>query len=117
MGAFELEGYLAHFDNGFLDGTMYGVGGRYLMPSGLGLTLSYDSAQQSGDDFYRTGLKLDRDVAEGFNLFVEVGVAHTDVASFSGSEPFVGLGGSYAFGPQGGATFDARGLARLLPGG
>ena len=61
-------------------------------------------------------IKLDKDVGENLNLFVELGSAEVQAARVSDSEAFVGIGGRYVFGADRGATFRQRGLLRIIPG-
>ncbi len=116
-GQWEHEGYLGRFDDGTFDGTTFGVSSRYAFGNSMGLTASYDRADQAGADIYRVGLKLDHAVTQDVTLYVEAGSAGARAGGLSGSEAFVGLGGSFAFGQGGGATFKPRNLTRLLPGG
>ena len=117
VGQFEFEGYLARADANAVDADVVGVSARFGFADDFGVTGAYDYIDLAGVDLSATTLRIDRDVAPNVNLFVEVGSARATAGGLSGSETFVGLGGSYTFGAERGATFDARGLARLLPGG
>jgi len=112
----DIEGYVADIDSDGGDGTMGGVKARYQMASGLGLTGAYDRAESGGDDLSRFAVRLDRDVSPNGNLYLEVGTARAEAGGISDSEPFVGLGGKITFGAERGATFEQRGLTRLIPG-
>ncbi|MEM5542095.1 hypothetical protein WNY61_05035 [Sulfitobacter sp. AS92] len=116
MLAWEFEGYLGNVDFDGGDGTIGGLKARYETPTGLGVTGSYDHADSSVIDGSRFAVRLDRDVSPMANLFVEIGSAKLDVGGLSDSEPFVGLGGTIAFGAERGATFEQRGFSRLIPG-
>ncbi|MGJ8545012.1 MAG: porin [Sulfitobacter sp.] len=116
-GLMDFEGYLARADGGGATADVVGVSARYEMANTVGITGAYDYIDLDGVDLSKLSLRLDRDVAPNVNLYVEVGSAKVAGQGLSGSEPFVGLGGKYTFGAERGATFDARGLARLLPGG
>lgn len=112
----EFEGYLADVDSDGGSGTLAGIQARYALAEGFGLGGSYDRAESGGDDVSRFAVRLDRDVSPNTNLFLEVGSAKLDVGGISDSEPFLGLGGKIAFGAERGATFEQRGIARLIPG-
>lgn len=116
-GQFDLEGYLARADDSVDHASVLGLSARYEFQNFLGLTGAYDYIDFDGLDLSKITLRLDRDVAPNVNLYVEVGSAKANAGGLSGSETFVGLGGKFLFGAERGATFDARGLARLLPGG
>ncbi|MGB5864118.1 MAG: porin [Sulfitobacter sp.] len=115
-GLLEFEGYLGKADVEDEDVTLFGISARYELANEVGLTGSFDLADQGLIEVSRFGLKLDRDVSANLNLFVEVGSAELDIAGFSDDELFVGIGGKISFGADRGATFEQRGLARLLPG-
>lgn len=117
VGQFDLEGYIARADANAVDADVIGVSARYDLANTFGVTGSYDHIDIAGADLSTTTLRVDRDVAQNVNLFVEVGSARAAAGGLSGSETFVGLGGKITFGAERGTTFDARGLARLLPGG
>jgi len=115
--AWEFEGYLGRLDDGGNKSTAFGVSGRYLFQNDLGLTGYYDDAGLGDEvDISRVGIKLDRDVAPNLNLFLEVGSGRLEASGASISEPYLGIGGKLVFGAERGATFEQRGLARILPG-
>ncbi len=113
-GSLKYEGYIAHIDADDNNSSAFGVSARYVLDNGFGLTGSYDKLKDF--DASRTGLKIDRDVSQNVNLFVEIGAGKIDVFGVSDSSAFVGLGGKITFGPQGGTTFEQRGIAKLIPG-
>ena len=117
VGQFDLEGFLARADADAVDADVFGVSARYDLGNTFGVTGSYEYIDISDVDLSTTTVRLDRDVAENVNLYLEVGSARANAGGLSGSETFVGLGGKISFGAERGATFDGRGLARLLPGG
>lgn len=115
-GQVEFEGYAGNFDGDGDNATILGISGRYEFSNALGLTGSFDQIDGDGVELSRYGVKLDRDVSPTLNLFVEVGSADVEAGGLSGSETFVGLGGKIVFGAERGATFEQRGLTRLIPG-
>ncbi|MGC1494302.1 MAG: hypothetical protein WA790_00725 [Sulfitobacter sp.] len=115
-GPWAFEGYLGRAEANAVDAELLGFSARYELANEIGVTGAYDDVDVAGVDWSKTSLRVDRDVTADVNLYLEVGAAHVNGAGLSGSEPFVGLGGTYVFGAARGATFDARGIARLLPG-
>ncbi|WP_299699189.1 hypothetical protein [uncultured Tateyamaria sp.] len=118
MGAFELEGFLGQLDAENEDETIFGFEGRYELNSGIGLSLGYeDVGSSSTANVATTTLRVDRDVTSNLNLFAEIGSTSFDTNIGDADETFVGIGGRYVFGAERGATFNQRGLLRILPGG
>ncbi len=115
-GQMEYDAYMANADSVIGNGTLLGIAGRYEFANGLGLSGAYDSLDVSVVDLSKITVKLDRDVAENANLFLEVGTGKANVVGITGSEFFVGVGGKITFGADRGATFERRGVAKLLPG-
>lgn len=117
VGTWDFEGYLASLEAEGEDELLIGLGGRYEFASGLGLSLGFANI---GDndliDVTTTALKIDKDVNPNFNLFAEIGTVTVDVTGQDETEPFVGIGAEFVFGAERGATFEQRGLSRLLPG-
>ncbi len=115
-GPWAFEGYLGRAETRAVDAHIIGVSARYAFANEVGLTGAYDTIDIIDTDLSKMALRVDRDVKPDVNLYLEVGSAGTRGGGFSGFEPFVGLGGTYVFGANRGATFDARGISRLLPG-
>ena len=116
VGQLAFEGYLGRAEARAVDADVIGVSARYAFENTFGVTGAYDNIDLAGADLSKFSLRADRDVTADVNLYLEVGSARVNGAGLSGSEPFVGLGGTYVFGAGRGATFDARGISRLLPG-
>ena len=112
----DFEGYIGSIDTSAGNAMFGGIQARYETGEGLGITASYDRGDEDDSDVSRFAVRLDRDVSPTTNLFLEVGTANVDAGTIDVSEPFVGLGGKIAFGAARGATFEQRGLARLIPG-
>ena len=115
-GIMDFEGYLALADIESEDGTLVGLSGRYEFANMVGLTLGYHRADVDVLDLSRTSVKLDADVSANMNLFVEAGVGEISAVGFSERDAFMGIGGTYRFGAQRGATFEQRGFTAVLPG-
>lgn len=116
IGQNSLEAYLGRNDTNGSDGTMVGISGTYALANGFSLTGSLDYLDVEGADLENVAVRLDRDVAENINLFVEVGSSKASAFGVSDSEPFIGIGGRISFGADRGATFGRRSLGDLLPG-
>ena len=114
--AIDYEGYYAKVETDIGSTDMFGFAVNYEFSNGLGLTGSYDNIGDSGIEASRLALKLDRDVTDSLNLYVEAGKGKIDVFGADVSDPFIGLGGTVTFGAERGTTFDIRGIARKLPG-
>ncbi len=117
VGQLAIEGYLGQAEANAVDADVLGISARYAFANEIGVTGSYDNLDIAGSDLSKVTLRVDRNVTPDVNVYLEVGSARVSGAGLSGSEPFVGLGGTYVFGAERGATFDARGIARLFPGG
>lgn len=116
VGLTEFEGYLGRGESSGVSGTMLGLSGRYAMANGVGITGSFDYLDIEGIEGRTLAIRLDGDVSENLNMFVEVGTGKATAFGYSESEPFVGIGGKITFGAERGATFERRSLADLLPG-
>lgn len=115
-GPADFEGYLGRIEADGADGTTIGVSGRYAMPNTLGVTGAIDYADIEGLDVRTLSVRIDGDLSENVNLFVEAGTTKLSTAGGSDSEPFVGIGGRITFGAARGTTFERRSVAELLPG-
>tara|TARA_R100001369_G_C3321561_1_gene169048 strand:+ start:2238 stop:2954 length:717 start_codon:yes stop_codon:yes gene_type:complete len=115
-GLVDIEGYLGRGKSSEVDGTLVGISGRYGMPNRIGLTGSIDYLDIEGVEVSKIALKLDGDLSENLNLYVEVGQAKVSAFGSSESEPFMGIGGRITFGADRGTTFERRSLGDLLPG-
>ena len=116
FGKTDLEGYIGRADAGNADGAMLGLAGRFEMRNGIGLGGSFDYVDVKGFEAGKLALRLDSDVSDNLNLYVEIGSAKARAFGVADSEPYVGLGGKFVFGADRGALFDRRGLSRILPG-
>ena len=115
-GRFEFEGYLGRGEAAGFDGTMFGLSGRYALSDRVGVTGAIDRIEVEGVDLQSLSLKVDGEVSDSLNLYVELGSGKADLLGASESEPFVGVGGKVTFGAKRGATFERRSIADLLPG-
>ncbi len=117
FGRAGVEGYFAISDEADSLGDAIGVSGKFQATDTIDVGASLDRVDLGGgDDLTRFGLRGDLAVGEQTGLFAELGSIKIDSAGVSDSEAFVGVGASFSFGANQGATFDRRGLSRLLPG-
>lgn len=116
IGRADLESYIGLGDTGKADGTVLGLSARYELANGIGLGGSFDYVDVKGLEAGKLAVRFDNDVTKNLNLYVEVGSAKARAFGVAESEPYVGLGGKLLFGADKGATFDRRGLSRVLPG-
>lgn len=118
FGTWDVEGYFGKADSsGAGSANIFGVMGRTVLQSGYGVAASYESVDVSGIDIERLSVSLDRDVSANTNLYVEIGTSRISTGGASANEPFVGVGGTYRFGAERGATFGVRNVSNILPGG
>ncbi len=117
FGRAGIEGYFAVSDEADSLGDAIGVSGKFQATDTIEVGASLDRLDLGGgDDLTRFGLRGDLAVGEQTGLFAEVGSLNLDSGGASDSEAFVGVGATFSFGANQGATFDRRGLSRLLPG-
>lgn len=118
FGNWDVEGYIGKADSsGAGSANTFGITGRTQLQNGFGFGAGYESVDIDGIDIQRLSVTLDRDVSAQTNLFVEVGTARVSAGGLSDSEPFIGVGGTYRFGAERGATFGQRNVSSILPGG
>lgn len=118
FGTWDVEGFFGKADSaGAGSANIFGLMGRTELQNGYGFAAEYQSVDVGGIDIERVSVRVDRDLNPSTNLFVAVGMARVSAGAVSGSEPFVGFGGSYRFGAERGATFKVRNVSRILPGG
>lgn len=118
FGSWDVEGFFGKADSaGAGSANMFGLMGRTELQNGYGVAAEYQTVDVGGIDVERLSVSVDRDLNPTTNLFVEVGVARVSTGTISGSEPFIGLGGTYRFGADRGATFKGRNISQILPGG
>ena len=115
-GPLQIEGYLGRAEASGADGTMLGVSARYAMPSTIGVTGSIDYLDIEGLEVRTLKARLDGDVSENLNLYVEVGTGKVRAFGASASEPCFGIGGRITFGAARGTTFERRSIGEMIPG-
>ena len=117
-GPLSLETFLARGEEEGVDGTEFGLKGRYAVTERFGLGARYDTVDFDGViDATVLGLTADYAVVPNLLVTGEVGTAELAFDGLgSTSEPYVKLGATYKFGAGRGATFGKRGLVNLIPG-
>jgi hypothetical protein len=112
MGALEVEGYFAMYDD---DGgsNVLGASGSYQITNNIAAIANIGLADVEGDSISRFSLGAEYGFNAGPSVYAEVGsLSIGDV-----DDSFVGLGASIEFGSNGGTTFDRRGIfASVIPG-
>jgi hypothetical protein len=117
FGRAGVEGYFAISDESDSLGDAIGVSGAFQATDTIAVGASLDRVDLGGgDDLTRFGLRGDLAVGTQTGLYAELGSIDVEAAGVSDSEAFVGVGATFSFGANQGATFDRRGLSRLLPG-
>tara|TARA_R110002094_G_scaffold171525_1_gene153476 strand:- start:907 stop:1626 length:720 start_codon:yes stop_codon:yes gene_type:complete len=115
-GQLSFAGFLGYAETQVDDGGVWGLATRYTMANDIGVSGLYEHIDVNGLEGGKVALRLDGDVSANLNMFVEVGSAKARAFGVWDSEPYVGLGGKLLLGPNRGATFEQRGLSRVLPG-
>ncbi len=114
---FDVEGYVGYGKESGISATVVGLSGAYAFNDSVSLGMSFDNVDfQGGLSARRFGVKGSYDFGTGAAAYAEVGEARLDVGGLSISDTFVGIGATFAFGADRGATFGKRGLAHLVPG-
>ncbi len=117
FGRAGVEGYFSLANESGSAGDTIGISGSYQATDTIEVGASLDRVGLGGsDDITRFGLRGDLAVGEQTGLYAEVGSLSADVGGASDSEAFVGIGATFSFGANKGATFERRGLSRVLPG-
>jgi hypothetical protein len=117
FGRAGVEGYFSIANESGSAGDTIGVSGTFQATDTIDVGASLDRVELGGgSDITRFGLRGDLAVGQQTGLYAELGSVRVEDAGTSDSEAFVGVGATFAFGANQGATFDRRGLSRLLPG-
>jgi hypothetical protein len=117
FGRAGVEGYFSIANESGSAGDTIGLSGKFQATDTINVGASLDRVDLGGsDDITRFGLRGDLAVGQQTGLYAEVGSLSADVGGASDSEAFVGVGATFSFGANQGATFDRRGLSRILPG-
>ena len=118
FGNWDVEGFFGKADStGAGSANIFGVSGRTELRNGFGFGAGYKSVDVAGIDIEQLSVTLDRDVSAQTNVYLQVGTARVSTGGVSDSEPFIGVGGTYRFGAERGATFGVRNVSNILPGG
>ncbi len=118
VGAVNFEFYYAKPLDEIIDNaSFYGISGAYDINGAFAVTAGAD--RLTTDDFVdltTVAIGAEYAVLPYITLGAEIGSASIDTGASSDSETFVGLGATFTFGAERGATFDSRGLAQMVPG-
>lgn len=113
---FDVELYVGEGESAGDTGTAYGFSGRYAANDVFGLGIAYDRIDLGVASANRIGLKGDLALGSNTVVTAEYGTVDGSIGGLSASEGYFGVGVRMAFGAERGATFDRRGIARLIPG-
>ena len=114
---FGVEAYIGAGDDSGVSATVFGLTGLYEFDQGFGLGASWERMDFNGDlDLTRFAVKADFAVGSNVDLYAEFGSFSADGFGVSGSENFFGIGAKFNFGASRGATFEDRGMLKLIPG-
>ncbi|MCE6949989.1 hypothetical protein LAZ40_05115 [Cereibacter sphaeroides] len=113
---FDVEAHVGRADNSGLTGSMMGLEGSVLLSGSFGLGGKIQHLDIEGLDTTRFGLTGDYTLPNGLALTAEVGALDADDLGLDGSEPYVGIGARFDFGPNRGTMFSRRSLLSVTPG-
>jgi hypothetical protein len=114
FGLGDFEAYLGSARDADDDATLFGVGGTYDLGSGFSFGGTLD--RFSGDGFSASALELGGyyTLAQGPRFGVTFGQSNLSSGGTDVTENFFGLQASVAIGPNGGTTFDRRGIYEVI---
>ncbi len=112
--AFEIY-YAKPLDEIIDTASLYGISGAYTLSDAFAITGDADRLSDDAVSLTSVAVGVEYTAYPGITLDAEVGSANIDTGVFDSSETFIGLGATYTFGAERGATFDNRGLTKLLP--
>jgi hypothetical protein len=109
-GAYDVSGYvgIADFPMASSNMTTAGIQGGYEFGNGFGLGASFDLIDLQDEDFQgiTSTIGADYSFGNGAAVFIEAGQFKRTNGSDSDTEPFVTVGTTFSFGPQGGTSFE-----------
>ncbi|WP_108814269.1 hypothetical protein [Loktanella sp. Alg231-35] len=114
FGLGDFQAYAGRANDTSDDLTIFGVSGTYDLGSGFSFGGTVD--RFSGDGFSASALELGGyyTLAQGPQFGVTFGQSNLDSGGSDVSENFFGLQASVAIGPNGGTTFDRRGIYEII---
>lgn len=109
MGQFEVEGYLAFYDNAD-NSSVLGVSGAYQFNDQFAAIADFGVGEFGFDDVTRVSAGAEYTFNGGPSLYAELGNINSDIAD----SRFIGIGASIEFGADRGTTFDRRGVFETI---
>jgi len=109
FGGIGVEGFVGMV-NGSVDATMLGVSGNYDIGNVFTATADFGLVDADSGSTTRASIGGEMTLFNGPQVYAELGQISTDI----NDEAFISLGARIALGPQGGTTFDSRGLFEIL---
>ncbi len=113
----DLEGYVARGEESGVSADVFGLDGKLKANETLDVMASIDHASFDGGlDLTRFSVGGVWKATPGIGLYAELGSVKADALGFSDSEGYVGIGATFTFGADRGATFGRRSTFELIPG-
>lgn len=103
-GQFEVEGYIAAYDNDD-DSTVLGLSGAYQFNDTISGIANIGFGSIGDQDYTRLSAGAEYEFIAGPSVYAEIGSISSDEVDST----FIGLGASIQFGAERGTTFDRRG--------
>lgn len=114
--AFEMY-YAKPLDEIIDNASFYGISGAYALNDAFAITADADRLTTDDlADLTSIAVGVDYDVMPNIVLNAEVGTASIDTGTTESDGTFIGLGATFSFGADRGATFENRGLSTVIPG-
>ena len=110
FGAAGVEGFLGMVNGPVDDATMLGISGTYDLGNVFTATADFGVVDADSGSITRASIGGEMTLFDGPQVFAELG----QISSDTSDEAFISLGARIAIGPQGGTTFDSRGLFEIL---
>ena len=109
-----VEGFVGMVD-GETDATIFGVDGNYDWNDAISFTGSaaFGDYEDGNSSLFSIGASYT--IANGPDLYAEIGSASAESGGISDSDTFIGVGARINFGAARGTTFDQRSLFEILP--
>lgn len=114
--AFEMY-YAKPLDEIIDNASFYGISGAYALNDAFAITADADRLTTDDlADLTSVAVGVEYSVLPNIMLNAEVGSASMDTGTSENDGTFIGLGATFTFGADRGATFDDRGLSSIVPG-
>lgn len=109
-----VEGFVGMVD-GASDATIFGIDGNYDWSDAISFTGSAAFGNYDDGNSSKFSVGASYTIANGPDLYAEIGSATAEAGGVSDSDTFIGIGARINFGAARGTTFDQRSLFEILP--